>query len=216
MTVASPVVALRLRPEDQIAIATANLAQGQQVTVGGTTVTLPGAVKLGHKFALAPIAKGDPVRKFGQIIGFANQAIEPGEHVHVQNLEAGEFTRDYAYATAVPPPLPRPSQPAHFMGFDRGGGRFGTRNYIGIISTVNCSATTNRYIAERIREKGILKDFPAIDGVVPITHKAGCAMQYGERITSNSTELWRVPPDTPILAPISFSVWAVKRVRLLI
>lgn len=65
------------------------------------------------------------------------------------------------------------------MGFDRGGGRFGTRNYIGIISTVNCSATTNRYIAERIREKGILKDFPAIDGVVPITHKAGCAMQYG-------------------------------------
>lgn len=179
MSVASPVVALRLRPEDQIAIVTANLAQGQQVTVGGATVTLSGAVKLGHKFALAPIAKGDPVRKYGQVIGFASQAIAPGDHVHVHNIEAGQFARDYAYATEIPPAQPRPSQSAHFMGFDRGDGRFGTRNYVGIISTVNCSATTNRYIADRIREKGILKDFPGIDGVVPITHKAGCAMQYG-------------------------------------
>ncbi len=175
----SPVVALRLRPEDQVAIATANLAKGQEVSVSGADLTMSEPVRLGHKVALMKIAKGEPVRKYGQIIGFATREIAPGELVHVHNLEAGSFAREYEFATEVPPAPPRPSQPAHFMGFDRGDGRYGTRNYLAIISTVNCSATSNRYIVDQIKEKGLLKDFPMVDGVIPITHKAGCAMQYG-------------------------------------
>lgn len=177
--VASPLVALRLRPEDQVGIATIHLAQGQEVEVGGVRVKLSTPVKLGHKFALKPIAKGEAVRKYGQVIGFATQTIAPGDHVHVHNIEAGEFTRDYAFATDVPPSPPRPSQPTFFQGFDRGDGRHGTRNYLALISTVNCSSTSNRYIVERVKELGLLKGFPGVDGVVPITHKAGCAMQYG-------------------------------------
>ena len=91
--------------------------------------------------------------------------------------------RDYAIGRDCPAPLP-PAGSRHWMGFDRGPDRpdhlrYGTRNYLAIISTVNCSASTSKYIAERLRASKILDQFPNVDGVVPIVHKQGCAMQFG-------------------------------------
>src|SRR5262249_28382663 len=134
-------------------------------------------IGLGHKVALKPIKKGDAIYKYGQIIGFAGEDIPAGGHVHVHNVRADAFDRDYAFCRDCPPP-PASPEPRHFMGYDRGDGRYGTRNYIAIISTVNCSASTSKYISEKFKTTDLLKQYPNVDGVVAITHKAGCAMQY--------------------------------------
>jgi altronate hydrolase len=170
--------AVHLRPQDNVAIAARHLSAGQSFAVGGHTITLSARVGLGHKFALVGIARGAAVFKYGQIIGFAKQDIAPGDHVHVHNLAADAFERDYAFCRDCPPPPEPPAEPRTWMGYDRGDGRYGTRNYIAIISTVNCSASTSKYISERFRSTDLLRHFPNVDGVVAITHKAGCAMQY--------------------------------------
>jgi altronate hydrolase len=170
-------VAVHLHPEDNIAIAARPLPPGSELAHERATLTLSGRVGLGHKLALRPIRKGEAVRKYGQIIGFASQDIAAGSHVHVHNVSADSFERDYAFCRDCPPPPP-PAEPRTFMGYDRGDGRFGTRSYVAIISTVNCSASTSKYISERIRATGLLRQYPNVDGVVAITHKAGCAMQY--------------------------------------
>jgi altronate hydrolase len=175
-------VAVHLRPEDNIAVAARNLEAGLPIQYNGSCLTLSKRVGLGHKLALKPIAKGQAVYKYGQIIGFASEDIAPGDLVHVHNVAAEAFERDYAFCRDCPPP-PAAAEPLYFMGYDRGPERpehfrYGTRNYIAIISTVNCSASTSKYISERVRAGGMLKEFPNVDGVVAITHKAGCAMQY--------------------------------------
>ena len=175
--------AVHLRPQDNIAVASKPIPEGTPLAFDGRTVTPPTGIKMGHKFAVEKIKEGDPIRKFGQIIGFASKPIGVGEHVHVHNISAGKFERDYAYGADLPAPLPQPTEFRTFMGFDRGADRpahqrYGTRNYVAIISTVNCSAITSISVAERIRASGMLKDFPNVDGVVPITHRHGCGMQY--------------------------------------
>ena len=170
-------VAVHLRPEDNIAVAARNLEPGLEIQFNGSRLTPDKRIGLGHKIALRAIKKGEAITKYGQIIGFAGRNIEPGEHVHVHNVSAASFERDYAFCRDCPPP-PAPAEKRIFMGYDRGDGRFGTRNYIAIISTVNCSASTSKYISERIRAVGLLQKFPNVDGVVAITHKGGCAMQY--------------------------------------
>ncbi len=170
-------VAVHLRPEDNIAIASRPLPAGTHLQDNGNTFTLSQRIGLGHKIALRRIQKGEAVTKYGQIIGFASKDIERGDWVHVHNVAADSFERDYAFCRDCPPPLPRP-EPRYWMGYDRGDGRYGTRNYIAIISTVNCSASTSKYISERFRATDLLKQYPNVDGVVAITHKAGCAMQY--------------------------------------
>jgi altronate hydrolase len=170
-------VAIHLRPEDNIAVAARNLPEGMEIAAAGGTLILDRRVGLGHKLALRDIRKGEAVYKYGQIIGFASETIPAGSHVHVHNLGADSFERDYAFCRDCPPP-PAPAEPRYFQGYDRGDGRFGTRNYIAIISTVNCSASTSKYISERFRAADLLRQFPNVDGVVAITHKAGCAMQY--------------------------------------
>jgi altronate hydrolase len=169
--------AVQLRPEDNVAVAARRLASGDAIGINGHTVAVSAAVGAGHKIALRAIAKGEPIRKYGQIIGFASQDIPAGAHVHVHNVDAGTFDRDYAFGRDLPSPPPKP-EARWWMGYDRGDGRYGTRNYVAIISTVNCSASTSKYISERIRASGILRQYPNVDGVVAITHKAGCAMQY--------------------------------------
>jgi altronate hydrolase len=148
-----------------------------EIQDNGASVTLTGRVGLGHKLALRQIPKGEPIYKYGQIIGFAKQDIAAGSHVHVHNVAADAFERDYAFCRDCPPP-PAPAEPRTFQGYDRGDGRYGTRNYIAIISTVNCSASTSKYISEKFRATDLLRQYPNVDGVVAITHKAGCAMQY--------------------------------------
>ncbi len=170
-------VAVHLRPEDNVAVAARPLPAGAELRHDGATLTVAKPVNLGHKLALQPIARGEAVRKYGQIIGFASADIRPGEHVHVHNVAADAFERDYAFCRDCPAPPPRP-EPRYWSGYDRGDGRYGTRNYVAIISTVNCSASTSKYISEHVRASGILRDYPNVDGVVAITHKAGCAMQY--------------------------------------
>jgi altronate hydrolase len=145
-------------------------------------LTVQGRVGLGHKFAVRRIRAGEAVLKYGQIIGFAAADIPAGAHVHVHNVRADAFARDYAFGRDCPPPPP-PAEPRTFLGYDRGPGRpdhlrYGTRNYVAVISTVNCSASTSKYITERIRASGLLERFPNVDGIVPIVHKQGCAMQY--------------------------------------
>jgi altronate hydrolase len=175
--------AVHLRPEDNIAVASKPIPAGTELLFNGRTLRLATGIKMGHKFTIQPVKDGDPIRKFGQIIGFAGRDIGEGDHVHVQNVKADRFERDYAYGADLPAPLPPPAEYRTFLGYDRGPGkpdhqRYGTRNYIAIISTVNCSASTSKYVAERLRASGVLKDFPNIDGVIPITHRQGCGMQY--------------------------------------
>ncbi len=170
-------VAVHLRPEDNIAVAARALPAGTLFQDNGESVTLSQRIGLGHKIALRQFKKGEAIIKYGQVIGFASKDIERGEWVHVHNVSADSFARDYAFCRDCPPPPPRP-EPLYWMGYDRGDGRYGTRNYIAIISTVNCSASTSKYISERFRATDLIKQYPNVDGVVAITHKAGCAMQY--------------------------------------
>src|SRR5262249_12364856 len=172
-------LAVHLRPEDNIAVAARHIMPGTHVRHNGSVIEVRDRVNLGHKLALRDIKKGEAIYKYGQIIGFASKDIPAGSHVHVHNVAADKFDRDYAYCRDCPAPPSKPAEERFFDGYDRGDGRIGTRNYVAIISTVNCSASTSKYISERVRERGMLKDFPNVDGVVAITHKAGCAMQYG-------------------------------------
>jgi altronate hydrolase len=168
---------VHLHPEDNVCIAARNLAAGDEINVAGRTVRLIESVKLGHKIAIAPIGKDQRVLRYGQTIGATTKAIEPGQHVHSHNLVQGDFVRDYASATATPPP-PAPIQDRTFRGYRRPNGKAGTRNYIAVISTVNCSATVSKYVAQRF-DKSQLKDYPNIDGVVAFSHDSGCGMQFG-------------------------------------
>src|SRR5260221_13101221 len=140
-------VAIHLRPNDNIAVAAKSIPGGTELHFEDRTIALPGPVRLGHKFAVQPIKEGDAVLKYGQIIGFASRDIGIGEHVHTQNVKLGKFERDYAFATETPAPLPPPAEYRTFMGYDRGPSRpnhlrYWTRNYIAVISTVNCSPAT--------------------------------------------------------------------------
>jgi len=169
---------LRLHCDDNIAIAKRDVTKGTefQVDERGPSCLASAAIDLGHKVAHKRISRDDAVRKFGQVIGYATEDIAPGDWVHSHNLAAGELSLDYAYASNVPDD-PVPVSGRTFMGYRRKDGRVATRNYIGIISTVNCSATASKYVASRL-DQTLLDDYPTVDGVIPLVHKAGCAMQY--------------------------------------
>lgn len=167
---------LRLHPDDNVAVAVAALPAGEQQHSGdGSTVTPATAIPAGHKVALAPIDPGNPIVKYGSPIGRASRAIDPGSHVHSHNL-ADHHTLNTEIEATEPPPPPAPRQ-ASFAGYRRPDGRVGTRNYLLIVSTVNCSASVSKMVAARFDAKR-LKRWPHVDGVVAITHDAGCAMAY--------------------------------------
>jgi len=164
---------IRLHPDDDVVIA-------RQQLVGGTrlideNVTISGLIPPAHKVATHAIAKGAPVKRYNQIIGFASRDIVAGEHVHLHNLAmGGSFERDYAFGADFKP-TQYVDSPATFQGIVRADGRVATRNYLGILSTVNCSATVSRAIADQVT-RGALKNFPNVDGVVALTHGSGCGM----------------------------------------
>jgi altronate hydrolase len=163
---------IRLHPNDDVVIARSQL-------VGGTSlidenVTVAGLIPPGHKVATRAIRAGEPVRRYNQIIGFASRDIAPGEHVHLNNLAMASFERDYAFGADVKPTA-YADPAATFMGIVRPDGRVATRNYVGILSTVNCSATVVRGIADHFRGAE-LAAFPNVDGVVALTHGSGCGM----------------------------------------
>ena len=163
---------IRLHPNDDVVIARAQL-------VGGTTlidenVTVTGLVPPGHKVAVRAVAAGQPVKRYNQEIGFASRDIVPGEHVHLHNLQMGALDLDYAFGADVKP-TQYVAASATFQGIVRADGRVATRNYLGILSTVNCSATVARGVADAF-SRGALADFPNVDGVVALTHGSGCGM----------------------------------------
>lgn len=138
-------------------------------------------IPAGHKLAVRSVADGEPVHKYGQIIGFARGDIRPGDHVHTHNLVMKDFARDYGFcADAKPVERVPESAMQYFQGYARPGGRAGTRNYIAVISSVNCSASVSHYVRDRFRTEDFRRDFPNVDGVIAFTHKSGCAITPGE------------------------------------
>lgn len=172
--------ALLLHPSDTVVIA----AQGIKAdTLLDDVAGLDAALRVGqdipmaHKIARGPIAAGEKVLRYGQIIGYARQAIAAGDHIHTHNLEMGNH---FHGAQGAAPDLVPAAQPVArqrtFDGFHRADGKVGTRNYIGVLTSVNCSGSVARFIAEAAVREGLLKDFPNIDGIAPIVHGTGCGM----------------------------------------
>ncbi|HEY9064222.1 MAG TPA: altronate dehydratase family protein [Burkholderiaceae bacterium] len=175
MATSNDPLVIRIHPADDVVIARQQLVGGTPIASEGVTVA--GLIPPGHKIAVRAIAQGAPVRRYNQIIGTAKQAIAPGQHVHTHNLEFASFARDYA-ASSDTHPTQYVDPPATFMGIRRADGRIATRNYIGILTSVNCSATVARAIADRFRRDvypEMLAAYPNVDGVVALTHGAGCA-----------------------------------------
>jgi altronate hydrolase len=172
--VAQPLT-IRLNPADNVVVARIDLLPGTDLATEGIAVR--GHIPPGHKLATATVEKGAPVRKYNQIIGFATAEILPGEHVHTHNLAMGDFARDYAFGeNYVPTAFIPEAQRATFQGIRRKDGRVATRNYIGIITSVNCSASAARFIADQFRGRAFLEEFPHVDGVVAFAHNTGCGM----------------------------------------
>jgi altronate hydrolase len=163
---------IRLNPADDVVIARLELAPGTTLVKEGN-LAVAGKIPAGHKVAVRAVKKSEPVRRYNQIIGFATRDIAAGEHVHVQNLAMGDFERDYAYSANVTP-TKFVDHPATFQGIVRSDGRVATRNFIGILTSVNCSATVARSIARHFENR--LDAYPNVDGVVALTHKSGCGM----------------------------------------
>ena len=161
---------LKLDPEDDVGVATRALRAGEALD----GVVVAEDIPAGHKVATRSLAVGDIVRKYGQPIGQATRDIGAGAHVHVQNLVA----TPPAEGGASGPPGRTPHiavPPASFKGFRRPDGNVGTRNYVAVVATVNCSATVVRKVVERFPDT-VLNGFPYVDGLVPITHTSGCGM----------------------------------------
>ncbi len=166
--------ALRLHPGDDVAIALVPLAASRRIDVTGQSVRLAADVAAGHKLALRAVAPGQPVRRYGQVIGFATRPIAPGDHVHTHNLAVGDVRLDYQIgAGARRLAMVPPEQRRTFLGYRRAHGRAGTRNTIAIVGTVNCAAHVVRQIAARARAE-LLPRFPNVSDVVAVAHRSGC------------------------------------------
>lgn len=163
---------LQLHPNDNVAVAIDALKTGDAVS---KEVVVGTPVPAGHKVASKNISKGENVLKYGQIIGTALADITAGEHVHSHNLGMGEHKQSYDHSSAATP-LDAATTQAEFMGYRRSNGRLGTRNYIGILTSVNCSGSVARFIAEEAERGNWLDDLAHVDGIVPIVHSGGCGM----------------------------------------
>jgi altronate hydrolase len=166
---------IRLNAADNVVVAI------DQIEAGTTSsgILAKARVPKGHKLATAPIGAGEPVRKFGQIIGFAKAAIAPGDWIHEHNCGMGELSHDYAHAqdarkTSILPLEER----ATFEGYRRTNGKVGTRNYVGVLTSVNCSTTVAGFIVKEIERSGVLDDFPNIDGIIALKQANGCVVDY--------------------------------------
>ena len=166
---------IRLHPNDNIVVARIDVGIG--TAVPSENFTSRSQVPAGYKIAAKKILQGEPILKYNVTVGFANADIEAGTMVHSHNTEFREFDRDYAYASEFKPTQMLPeSERATFQGYVRPNGKVGTRNFIGILSTVNCSATVVNKIADWFTPER-LKDFPNVDGVVAFSHDIGCGME---------------------------------------
>jgi altronate hydrolase len=177
-------VAVVLDPVDDVAIAKSMLAPGTTLVASAGRVRVRRAVPPGHKVALRAVARGTPVHRYGQVIGFATDDIVPGEHVHGHNLGIGDggLMLDYAVgADYAPVELVPDADRRTFMGYRRPDGRTGTRNYVAVLASVNCSSSATRHIVEAVRSSGILARYPNVDDVIAFPTKGGCGTHHGSR-----------------------------------
>lgn len=176
-------VAVLLHPDDEVAVAKSSLLPGTQLILNdGSILRVGQMIPVGHKFALRDVPYDGVIHKYGQIIGFATQDISAGQHVHNHNMGIKELELDYAFSQDYEPvELVPESERRTFMGFRRPDGRVGTRNYVAILASVNCSSSATVRIAEHFAQPGALDDFPNVDGVIALPHKGGCGAHIGSR-----------------------------------
>jgi altronate hydrolase len=176
---------IRLNPRDNVAIARVNLPAGQHILLNDREVVASQQIPAGHKVAIAPIAAGEVVLRYAEIIGRARQPIAPGEHVHTHNVGFEEFEMAYEFPTAdLPYPAPAEPIPA-IEAYLRSDGRVGTRNYIAVVSASNCAAHTADLIAASFSPPDLPEN---VDGVVAFTHGEGC----GHTIGPDTEQLHRI------------------------
>lgn len=173
----SPVLQLNIK--DNVCVARAPVQAGEEVVVEGHKVIAREAIQPGHKIALRPISTGQKVFKYGETIGKAIRDIQPGEWIHTHNIEPDFSGKEYEYATQAPVTEPMDRDEAGtFMGYLRENGDVGTRNYIAVIATSNCSSHVATEIAYELRNIG--QETDGVDGVVAIPHQEGCGHSQGE------------------------------------
>ena len=182
----SPSNWLLLNPADDVAVAVRDLPSGTVVVHGSAEFPVTADIPVGHKFAVQAIRNGAAVHKYGQVIGLATADIAPGDWVHTHNLglpekrntaRASEIQTAALSGQADSKSSSKPEQTPTFQGYRRGNGKAGTRNYIAVVSSVNCSASVSRFITSRFPTEE-LRQYPNVDGLLPLTHKGGCGIQY--------------------------------------
>ena len=178
---------IRLDPADNVVTATRTLEIGTAVDDVVTTAIIP----RNHKLASREIKAGEAVRKYAQVIGYATELIVAGGHVHTHNVEFRNTEEDYEISTDLRPAVPvAEAERDSFMGYRRENGRVGTRNYIGILTSVNCSATAARMIASAFGPEEMAR-YPNVDGVVAFVHGTGCGMAgQGEGFEALQRVMW--------------------------
>ncbi|MEM7258766.1 MAG: altronate dehydratase family protein [Pseudomonadota bacterium] len=179
---------IRLADSDNVVVALRDLASGESID----GLTLIDDVPRGHKLAVSAISSGEKAIKYAQVIGYANCDIKAGVHVHTHNIEFRGTDHQYEYCTDnTEPELLSDSDRATFMGIKRADGQVGTRNFIAILSSVNCSATAVQHIANAFNKETLLADYPNIDGVVAFSHSTGCGLaDTGDGFDNLQRVLW--------------------------
>jgi altronate hydrolase len=174
---------VRLHSLDNVVVALKDIPMGEAIF--GESICCRQPIPAGHKVATSAVAAGDPILKYGQVIGFASRDVSPGDHVHTHNVQVADFARDYAIGRDAGPTFLLPDDKrATFEGILRPDGRAATRNYLGVLATVNCSASIARFIVDDF-VRDTLSEFPQVDGVVSIGHGSGC----GQASTSEGFRL---------------------------
>lgn len=205
---------IRLHASDNVLIAKSQVAIGQELP--GLSARARAQIPAGHKVAASPIAKGQPVRKYNAVIGVAARDIETGDYVHTHNLAFVDFDRDPGFGLDVRPVTYVPeAERATFQGYVREDGRVGTRNFIGLISSVNCSATAISRIAAHFTPER-LKDFPNVDGVAAFPKPRAAACPRPARTLICCDAHWQATRATPTWPACSSSAWVVNATRWLI
>lgn len=166
----------RLNDKDNVALALQDIPLGTQLK--GLGLTAMSSIPRGHKLALRDIKAGETIQKYAQVIGVASEAIKAGDHVHSHNCSVDYFERDYDFCAAADNNhISNSEKETTFRGYRRADGKVGTRNYLGILTSVNCSATVARLISDKVNKSGILERYPNVDGVVPLIHGTGCCIK---------------------------------------
>ncbi len=175
-------VTVKLHPLDDVVIAKGPLLPRTTLQTESGDIVVSQMIPPGHKVAIHDVAKGGPVRRYGQTIGFASQDIAAGQHVHTHNLEVhqGELELDYGFSeNVIPVDYVPEAERRTFMGYRRADGRVGTRNFVALLASVNCSSTAVRRVADHFRDNPVLDQYPNVDGVIAFPTKGGCGAHYG-------------------------------------